>query len=295
MTLREVAVGRVTPRQWAKYHRYNRAGVFPYFGFRVYFPKGSSAFRAACEQGIFEAPNVRILQRLCRPGTYMFDVGANLGLMALPVLSATSESRLVSFEPSPNTIPFLRRTIAESGLGGRWRLVEKAVACAPGTANFSLSARTEGFYDGLRHTHRAPEARQVQVEVTSLDEEWMSLGCPPVSMIKIDVEGGELDVLRGARECLSRERPHILLEWSVLNLPAYDVPGDALFPFASEHCYVLYALPEMVPITTPMDLSLQAMRTESFLMISAAGHPSDHLRARSLVTTLYSVVELGLK
>jgi FkbM family methyltransferase len=296
MTLRQLAVGRVTPRQWAKYHLYNRRGVFPYFGYRVYFPKGSSAFRAVCEQGIFEAPNVRILQRLYRTGAYMFDVGANLGLMALPVLSSAGESRVVSFEPSPNTVPFLRRTIADSGLGDRWRLVEKAVACTPGNARFSLSAKTEGLYDGLRHTHRTPEARQVEVEVTSLDEEWMSRGCPPVSMIKIDVEGGELDVLRGARECLSRERPHILLEWSDLNLRAYDIPRDALFPFAREYCYVLYALPEMVPITTARDLSLQAIRTESFLMVPVVDDPSDHLlRSRSFPAAQHSASEMELR
>jgi len=295
MTLRQLATGRVTPRQWAKYHWYNRRGVFPYFGCRVYFPKACSAFQVVCQQGIFEAPNVRILQRLCRPGACMFDVGANLGLMALPVLSAVRESRVVSFEPSPNTLPFLKRTIADAGLGDRWRLVEKAVACAPGTAKFSLSARTEGLYDGLRHTHRTPETRQVQVEVTSLDEEWMSLGCPPVAMIKIDVEGGELDVLRGARQCLSRERPDILLEWSDQNLPAYGIPRDALFPFAKEYCYTLYALPEMVHITTPTDLSLQTIRTESFLMVPAVDDPSDHLRARSFMTTRRSAAELEVR
>ncbi|MGA2594149.1 MAG: FkbM family methyltransferase [Bryobacteraceae bacterium] len=295
MTLRQLAAGRVTPRQWAKYHWYNRAGVFPYFGYRVYFPKGCSAFQVVCAQGIFEAPNVRILQRLCRPGSYMFDVGANLGLMALPVLRSVSESRVVSFEPSPNTVQFLRRTVKDSGLGDRWRLVEKAVAYASGTANFSLSARTEGLYDGLRHTHRTAEARQVQVEVTSLDEEWMSMGCPPVSMIKIDVEGGELDVLRGARECLSRERPLILLEWSDLNLPAYDIPRDALFPFSRECFYMLYALPEMIPIATPRDLSLQVIRTESFLMVPVVDDASDHLRASSFMTTRHSAAELEVK
>ena len=220
MTLRNLFTARVTPRQWAKYHLYNRRGAFPYFGYRVYFPKGCNAFRAACDQGIFEASNVRILQRLCQPGTYMFDVGANLGLMALPVLSSVAGAKVVSFEPSPNTVPFLRRTIAHSGLDDRWQLVEKAVAGAPGTAGFSLSTQTEGLYDGLRHTRRAPQSRQVQVDVTSLDEAWISLGRPRVSMIKIDVEGGELDVLRGARECLGRERPHVLLEWCDLNLPA---------------------------------------------------------------------------
>src|SRR5207302_6765911 len=87
------------------------AGSFPYFGTNVYFPKGSLCFRAACEQGIFEAENVRLLQGICRPGSHMFDVGANLGLMALPVLRHVAGCKVVSFEPSPNTLPWLERTI----------------------------------------------------------------------------------------------------------------------------------------------------------------------------------------
>jgi FkbM family methyltransferase len=196
----------------------------------------------------------------------MFDVGANLGLMALPVLSSVSESKVVSFEPSPNTVPFLRRTVANTGLKDRWFLVEKAVACAPGTASFSLSAQAESLYDGLQHTHRATQVRQIQVEVTNLNKEWRVLGRPPVSMIKIDVEGGELNVLRGAQEVLASTRPFVLTEWCPLNLGAYGIACDALFHFARENGYVLYALPEMIPVPAARDLNLQALRTESFLM-----------------------------
>ena len=207
-----------------------------------------------------------MLQQLCRPGSYMFDVGANLGLMALPVLHSVPASRVVSFEPSPNTLPWLRQTITRSGVGDRWQLVEKALASAPGTADFSVSAPTEGLYDGLKHTRRTAQVRKTRVEVTSLDLEWERLGCPAVSIIKIDVEGGELDVLRGGSECLSRLHPYVLLEWCHLNLRAYDIPLDTLFHFASEHGYLLYALPEIVPVATTNALELQARRTESFLM-----------------------------
>ena len=112
-------------------------------------------------------------------------------------------------------------------------------------------------------------------------------------MIKIDVEGGELDVLKGARECLSRERPHILLEWCDLNLPAYGIPRDALFPFAREHGYGLYALPEMVPIATQSDMSLQAIRTESFLMAPLVDFPSGHALTPACATTQLSPFAVG--
>src|SRR5690242_4653731 len=51
------------------------AGAFPYFGTRVYFPKKSLSFTAACAQGVFEYDNLRILQSLVRPDSTYFDIG----------------------------------------------------------------------------------------------------------------------------------------------------------------------------------------------------------------------------
>ena len=263
----------MTLRQWAKYRIYSPAGVFPYFGTRVHFPKGCVAFQAVCCQGIFEADNVRLLRQLCRPGTYMFDVGANLGLMAVPVLQDVPDSRVVSFEPSPNALPWLKRTIAGSAVKARWQLVEKAASGAAGRAEFSVSTPANGLYDGLRHTERSAELRRATVEVTTLDLEWQRLGRVPVSIIKVDVEGAELEVLRGAGECLARTRPYVLLEWSPLNLKAYKTSHAALYYFARERQYRLYALPAMVPLLAPADLELQAMRTESFLMAPSGVGP----------------------
>ena len=102
----------MNPRQHLKYWLYGRcpgfAGSFPYFGTKVYFPKGSLSFRSACKQGIFEADNVRILQALARPDAVLFDVGANIGLMAVPVLRHEPGCRVVSFEPSANVLSFLQ-------------------------------------------------------------------------------------------------------------------------------------------------------------------------------------------
>ena len=204
----------VTFRQWIKYTGYGLVGAFPYFGARVYFPRGSSAFGAACAQGIFEAENVRVLQRVCKPSTWMFDVGANLGLMALPVLRSVPDSTVISFEPSPNSLPWLRRTIAQSNVGDRWQLVEKAVAASPGTASFSMSATAEGLYDGLLHTRRTLQGREVEVELTTLELEWKRFGCPAVSTIKIDVEGGGTQCAAGGKVDLPRRRQGLWCCWN---------------------------------------------------------------------------------
>ncbi len=247
-------------------HLPGTAGAFPYFGTRVYFSSGSLSFQAANEQGIFEADNVRILQALARPDSVSFDVGANIGLMAVPVLSREPKCRVVSFEPSPNTLPFLKRTIAGSVHRDRWTLVPKAVGAQSGKVTFSLSDQSNSLFDGIRPTQRVATVGQVEVELTTLDETWRELGSPTVSHIKIDVEGAELDVLRGARGCLRAERPTVLLEWNAQNLSAYSCPPASLLDFARDIGCLLMAAPSFVEVRTPEQLLLHMAFTENFLL-----------------------------
>lgn len=243
------------------------AGSFPYFGTRVFFPKGSLSFRAACEQGVFEADNVRFLQGLVRPGTWLFDVGANIGLMSVPVLAQIPDATVLSFEPSPNVLAWLRRTIAESPHTARWTLVPKAAGETVGRVSFSLSAPENSLFDGMRHTRRVAAAREVEVELTTIDAEWKRLGSPVVSAIKCDVEGGELGALRGAAECLRASRPAVLLEWNAQNLAAYGCPPGGLLDFARDFGFQLLALPCLVEARTELELRLHMTHTESFLLL----------------------------
>jgi FkbM family methyltransferase len=250
------------------------AGAFPYYGIKIYFPKGSLLFDLACEQGVFEIDNVRLMQSLARPGTTIFDIGANIGLMSAPLLAEKPACRVVSFEPSPNVLPFLQRTIAESAHRDRWILVPKAVGAQPGRLAFHLSDAANSVYDGIRATNRAASVRQVEVEITTLDETWRELGRPKVSLIKCDVEGAEWDVLQGARECLTAERPPVLLEWNRDNLAAYQRPPESLVHFAAEADFALYAMPNLVEIHTAQQLAVQMCLTESFLL-----YPNESARA----------------
>jgi len=242
-------------------------GAFPYYGVKTYFPPRSLSFYAACEQGTFEHENVHILRSLVRPHSTMFDVGANIGLMAIPVLQCIPHSRVVSFEPSANVLPYLRRTIAGSPFGQRWALVEKAMGAGEGASTFFLSSQAESLYDGFRNTGRASAAQSVVVSVGTLDAEWRTLERPDVSVIKCDVEGAELDVLYGARECLTVTKAAVLFELNAANLSVYQWGPDALLSFAQEVGYSIHAVPSLAATTSRKHLELQMAFTESFLLL----------------------------
>jgi hypothetical protein len=119
----------------------------------------------------------------------------------------------------------------------------------------------------MRSTERVSgECREVEVELTTIDAEWKRLGSPRISAIKIDVEGAELDVLEGAGECLKAERPPVLLEWNAENLAAYQRPPERLLDFARTLDWQLFAMPTLVEIQTPRQLSWHMIRTESFFL-----------------------------
>ncbi len=258
-------------RQWIKYLVYGYApglsGSFPYFGVRVFFTRGSKSFRAACEQGVFESSNVRVLNHFVQPGTWMFDVGCNIGLMSVPVLRQFPEVSVLAFEPSANVLPSLQRTVVHNPFGDRWRLVPKAVGAAVGKTSFCLSSRRDSLFDGMKNTRRAPLAAEVQVEVTTLDCEWRNLGCPRVTMIKCDVEGAELSVLTGAASLVRDCSPAILLEWNSINLQAYECDPSELLKWAADTGYDIHALPHAIQVRTSRELELSMLYTESFLLL----------------------------
>ncbi len=257
-------------RWWAHHHLPGLQGWFRYYGTRVWFPPGSALVRRAMEQGVYEHANLLLLLRELRPGTTCVDVGASLGLLSVPLLRERPESRVLSLEASPNALPWLRRTREGSAFRERWVIVGKAAGAAPGRLPFFAAAAAEGAYDGLRDTGRGGPGRRLEVEATTVDAEWESLGRPAVSCLKIDVEGGELAVLRGAVGCLARERPFVLLEWNARNLAAHACPPESLLDFAGEAGFSVLSLPAAVPVPDRATLLAQMVFTESFALVPAA-------------------------
>src|ERR1035441_8982568 len=224
------------------------AGSFPYFGTKIYFPKDSHLFNEACKQGIFEQEIVSAIETLIIPDTFYFDIGSNIGLMAAPFLQTIPSCRVMSFEPSPNTFPFLKRTQKSSPFRDRWIIVTKAVSNYIGEEEFTMNTAGMGPFDGLKNTKRTTSASSVRVQVTTLDTEWELIGRPRVSVIKCDVEGGELNVFKGALQCINVNRPFILTEWNLINLMAYNCAYSNLLSFANSIGYVVYSLPSLVRI-----------------------------------------------
>jgi len=243
------------------------SGSFPYYGTKVFFPENSLIFQLACEQGIYESHNLRFISSLISPNSVYFDVGANIGLMSIPILNDHPNSTVVSMEASPKTLEFLLRTAKESQFGDRWRIIGKGAGSSIGNVEFFMAAVDKGAFDGFQDTQRGGKTTKVTVPITTIDMEWEAMGKPPVSVIKIDVEGSEIEVLKGAVTCIEQEHPYILIEWNAINLKAYDCQSISLLNFAINANYQLVSLPYLSPITDLTFLELHMIQTENFLLV----------------------------
>jgi FkbM family methyltransferase len=131
------------------------------------------------------------------------DVGAHVGnhtIFFAGVLNLTT----YAFEPNPAHFSLLRSNLRANGLDGRCTLFNVALGAEPGHGTIDEGSATNSGMSRVTPTINGP------VEVTSLDTALPHL--ERLDVLKIDVEGTELDVVRGVRETLRRLRPVSYIE-----------------------------------------------------------------------------------
>jgi FkbM family methyltransferase len=244
------------------------SGKYPFFGHWIFFPKNSLIINVLQHSGDFEPQTRQLLWQFARKNTTFFDVGANIGILSVPILSLTQDVEVVSFEPSPAVHPYLKKTWTQSPFQSRWHIIEKAVGNYVGTTSFSQHKKLgDDAFDGIRQTHRKGETETVEVSITTLDAVWRERATPSVSVIKIDVEGAELAVLEGAAACIEACSPIIITEWNRINLSAYNVHPTALWEWAKANKYSIFMIPNLYQIDSSHALDAASSLLEYCILI----------------------------
>ncbi len=137
---------------------------------------------------------LELFRDYCRRGDVVVDVGANIGEVSIVMSQeAGPRGRVFAFEPSPRIFGYLRGNLALNGCTNV-TAYNLALGTAAGTVLMSDDRRDD-------MNHLVAEGG-TPVECSTLD--WALAGSGPVALIKIDVEGTELAVLKGALETLAR-------------------------------------------------------------------------------------------
>jgi FkbM family methyltransferase len=165
--------------------------------------------------GTYEASVQDFLKRLCAPGSIFYDVGTSLGFFSLAAANRVGpEGKVFGFEPEPENSRRFRQMIVRNSLQDRVTVVDAAVwshSSAEIAFEHGGRQRTYGgvVADGVRPVLAEGEKRLVRA--VSLDD-FVAQGHPAPNVIKIDVEGGECEVLKGARHIFSEANPTLICE-----------------------------------------------------------------------------------
>lgn len=148
----------------------------------------------------------RLLEQLIRPGMTVVEVGANMGTHSVSMARACAPAPFYAFEPQPRIFQVLCANLALNDIANAFAYPE-GLGEAEGRAVVPLvDYGRQGNFGGLE---LQPEgAVGIQVRIRSLD----SFELPSCGLIKIDVEGFEPQVLRGARQTIARCRPLLYVE-----------------------------------------------------------------------------------
>jgi FkbM family methyltransferase len=149
---------------------------------------------------------VRLLPHLVDPNRVSIDVGANKGVYTY--FLARRSRRVFAFEPNPKIFAVLRRNLRTTAAAV---LSPLALSDRAGTAVLRVPKQGRGYSNqgsSLSAVKVRGDYREVAVQTARLDD----LAIADVGFMKIDVEGFESEVLRGARATIARDRPVLLIE-----------------------------------------------------------------------------------
>jgi FkbM family methyltransferase len=179
----------------------------------------------------------------------LWDIGANIGAIGLPLLKAHPGLFAVMFEPSVEVAGRLLGNIAHNPhLMERVRVMSVALAATEGLMRFHVSApaRNSGM-GGLGPSDNRAEL-PLMVQAYPGDTLIAAGACPVPDLIKIDVEGFELDVFKGLERTLTLHRPTIVFEHSLKRLRERRLARDAVTGFLEALGYGVARLADEAPV-----------------------------------------------
>jgi FkbM family methyltransferase len=208
-------------------------------------PLGSAAM--IYYQGYSEPEVARFVTGYLRPGMAFFDVGSHLGEYALLAAKRVGQSGQVhAFEPNPWLFRVLERNLRRNS-ATNCRASELAVGARQGVAELEVAGdpaegqiRRPGLPISASDVPRL--AASYQVQLTTLDAYHTGVGGPAIDLIKLDIEGAELDALKGGSGLLATRSPVLVFECQPPLLANFGYTPADLFGFLQDFRYQAFRI-----------------------------------------------------
>ncbi len=197
-----------------------------------------------------------IVDKVVRAGDTCIDVGANLGLVSLRMAEKVGPNGHVhAFEPQPQMIDYLKNTLSRRVISNI-TLHEIALGSATGTLTLSVPPGNAGRASLM--PSEWPDDDTFDVEVRTLTECMKNLGWGPVSLVKIDVEGFESEVITGGIEYIRSSPPWVFIVEEHALIIGKKLP--LVLELLAVSGYEIFSLPKTLFLTklVPVEIGAEA-------------------------------------
>jgi FkbM family methyltransferase len=183
-------------------------------------------------EGMWDPTLTRFINSTLKPGDVFIDVGAHVGYFTLLAGRRVGPlGTVLSIEPNPVALEELRLNVERSHLGN---VLLAHTACGDSYDPVRLYLHTESNSSmASLSAANATSGATVDVACTRLDDLCQERGVARVQLVKIDVEGAELSVLRGMERILREMRPVIVLELDPHLLAGFGATPDSILALLS--------------------------------------------------------------
>lgn len=205
---------------------------------KVFSPRHNRVGRALYTQGVWEPEVTGAFRALIKPGDTVFDIGGDAGYYTLLFAKAVGPmGKVIVFEPIPKGQERIMENVRLNGFQNV-ELIDLALGSAPGS--FVLEKPFEDSRINLGKT--TPTADDILVKVVRLDTLAAERGLPRADLIKIDVEGAEMEILRGMDEYVAKHHPAFVIELHPDLLPQFKASVEDVLSWLTQRGYTMTAL-----------------------------------------------------
>lgn len=192
--------------------------------------------------GEYEKSLGTVLKKLLQPDSTFIDIGANIGYFSLLAAKTAPKSKIAAFEPVSYLFDALENNISLN----RFKNIQSVKAAVGEKEEDRLIYLSGGNNAGMS-SFQPPEnysGNSETVKVITFDNWFAGSGLAKADIIKIDVEGNELAVLKGMKETITRLKPHILLELNPETLAYFKLTAGDVLNFILPFSYKPYLITE---------------------------------------------------
>lgn len=202
--------------------------------------------------GHWDSNEKKILEKIIKKEFNIVEVGANFGVHTLMMAKLVGEKgKIYAFEANPTVSKYLKESIKLNNLSNNITLFEKAAGDVPGESFLEYGIQNIG--GGHIVTSKSPST--IKTEIVRLDD---VVEEQRIDLLKIDAEGYEFNILKGAKELITRNIDHIILmmEFVPSHLKNQKTDPELVIQFLKSHKFSLWRVgkknlgePLLVPIS----------------------------------------------